>query len=29
MLFGVLVALFYARQAGTRMDAQTLRAVGD
>lgn len=29
MFFVVLVALFYARQAGTHMDAQTLRQVGD
>lgn len=29
MFFVVLVALFYARQTGTRMDTQTLRQVGD
>lgn len=29
MFFVVLVALFYARQSGTRMDAETLRQVGD
>jgi cytochrome c oxidase subunit III len=29
MFFIVLVALFYARQAGTRMDPQTLRQIGD
>lgn len=29
MFFVVLVALFYARQAGTHMDARTLRQVGD
>ena len=29
MFFVVLVALFYARQAGTHMDPQTLRQVGD
>ena len=29
MFFVVLVALFYARQAGTHMDAETLRQVGD
>jgi cytochrome c oxidase subunit 3 len=29
MFFVVLVALFYARQTGTRMDAETLRQVGD
>src|SRR5271169_6792747 len=29
MFFVVLVALFYARQAGTYMDARTLRQVGD
>jgi len=29
MFFVVLVALFYARQAGTRMDAQTLQQIGD
>ena len=28
MFFVVLVALFYARQTGTRMDAETLRQVG-
>jgi cytochrome c oxidase subunit 3 len=29
MFFVVLVALFYARQTGTHMDARTLRQVGD
>jgi cytochrome c oxidase subunit 3 len=29
MFFVVLVALFYARQAGTHMDAATLRQIGD
>jgi cytochrome c oxidase subunit 3 len=29
MFFVVLVALFYARQAGTHMDARTLRQIGD
>jgi cytochrome c oxidase subunit 3 len=29
MFFVVLVALFYARQAGTHMDARTMRQVGD
>ena len=29
MFFVVLVSLFYARQAGTHMDARTLRQVGD
>ena len=29
MFFVVLVALFYARQAGTTMDARTLRQIGD
>ena len=29
MFFVVLVALFYARQAGTYMDARTLRQIGD
>lgn len=29
MFFVVLVALFYARQAGTHMDAQTQRQIGD
>ena len=29
MFFVVLVALFYARQAGTHMDARTLRHIGD
>ncbi len=29
MFFVVLVALFYARQAGTHMDPQTLRQIGD
>jgi cytochrome c oxidase subunit 3 len=29
MFFVVLVALFYARQTGTHMDAQSLRQVGD
>ena len=29
MFFVVLVVLFYARQAGTRMDPQTLRWIGD
>jgi cytochrome c oxidase subunit III len=29
MFFMVLVALFYARQAGTHMDARTLRQIGD
>ncbi len=29
MFFAVLVALFYARQAGTRMDPETLRQIGD
>lgn len=29
IMFGVVVALFYARQAGTHMDPQTMRQIGD